>query len=150
VRIGKLAERSGVRAKTIRYYEEIGLLAEPRRLANGYRSFGEDDCERLRFIRRAKGLGLRLAAIRGILELYDAGGVPCPRVRQVARQRLSELDQQISRLQQLRSDVATLLETADEPYNVETRMDGEICPLIDVAEQARRPSLEESYVAPTN
>lgn len=130
LRIGELARRAGVNPRTIRFYEAIGLLPEPRRLPNGYRVYGARDLERLRFVRRAQALGLPLEAIRDILALHDAGSRPCCRIRELAGQRLAEIDRQISELQRLRSELAALVERAAQAP-LETR--GSVCPAIDVA-----------------
>ena len=60
MRIGELAESSGFSTKTIRYYEEIGLLPPPDREVNGYRSYGDGTLQRLRFIQHAQAAGLTL------------------------------------------------------------------------------------------
>jgi MerR family transcriptional regulator, copper efflux regulator len=80
MRIGELAERSGVSAKTIRYYEDIGLLPAPARLASGYRDYEPSTLDRLAFIRAAQAVGLSLGEIRGIVALRDEGQTPCGHV----------------------------------------------------------------------
>lgn len=67
MRIGELAERAGVSAKAIRYYEQIGILTPPERDASGYRAFGEAALGRLGFVRAAQALGLTLGEIRQII-----------------------------------------------------------------------------------
>jgi DNA-binding transcriptional MerR regulator len=69
MRIGELADLTGTTTKTIRYYESIGLLAEPGRTASGYREYGEGAVERLRFVREAQASGLTLTEIKSVLEL---------------------------------------------------------------------------------
>src|SRR3546814_7751903 len=69
IQIGQLAQHAGVAIDTVRYYERHGILPEPRRQASGYRRYGEDDVARLRFVRRAKGLGFTLTEIRDLLAL---------------------------------------------------------------------------------
>ncbi len=73
MKIGELAERAGVSAKTVRYYESIGLLAEPERTTSNYRDYGADAVDRLRFIRDSQAAGLTLAEVGSILEMKDAG-----------------------------------------------------------------------------
>ncbi len=73
LRIGELARRAGTSADTVRYYEGVGLLGMPERTASGYRRYGEADLGRLRFIRRAKRLGLSLEEIRGLLGIAEEG-----------------------------------------------------------------------------
>ncbi|MDX1510603.1 MAG: heavy metal-responsive transcriptional regulator [Nitriliruptorales bacterium] len=112
--IGELADAVGVNAKTIRYYEEIGLLPPPDRTASGYRVYGTEDVARLRFIRRAQQLDLRLDEIGEILALRERGEAPCGYVRDVAEQRLADLDERIAEMKAARDDLAALLEFADD------------------------------------
>jgi MerR family transcriptional regulator, copper efflux regulator len=77
VRIGDLARRSGVTAKTIRYYEPIGLVEPPARTPAGYRDYEPAALERLEFIRAAQAVGLTLGEIRSIIALRDGGQTPC-------------------------------------------------------------------------
>ena len=76
--ISEVARRSGVPARTLRYYEEIGLL-RPERTPSGYREYNERVFDRLTFIRSAQALGLSLAEIRGIVTLRENGEAPCAR-----------------------------------------------------------------------
>lgn len=131
LRIGELARRAGVNPRTIRFYEAIGLMPAPDRLPNGYRVYDERDLERLCFIRRAQALGLTLEAIRDILALHDTGSRPCCRVRELAEQRLAEIDRQISELQRLRSELAALVERASQVPQRETEVS--VCPAIEIA-----------------
>lgn len=96
--IGTLAQHSGVPIKTIRYYEEIGLLRRPSRTPAGYRLYAPETADRLLFIKKAQNLGLRLQDIREILDLADRGRCPCGHVQTVLRKRLTELQQKISDL----------------------------------------------------
>ncbi len=77
MKIGDLADGAGVSAKTVRYYESIGLLAEPERTASNYRDYGDDAAARLRFIRDSQAAGLTLAEVGSILEMKDAGQSTC-------------------------------------------------------------------------
>ena len=98
MRIGELAERTGTTTKTIRYYESIGLVAEPGRTPAGYREYGESAVERLRFVREAQATGLTLTEIRSVLELKDAGATTCRHTTSLLHRHLRELDDQIERL----------------------------------------------------
>jgi MerR family copper efflux transcriptional regulator len=71
LKIGEVAERSGVNLQTIRYYEREGLLPEPARLTSGYRIFPLDTVRRVQFIKRAQGLGFSLAEVRELLSLRE-------------------------------------------------------------------------------
>ncbi len=110
--IGELAERSAVSAKTIRYYEDIGLLSAPERTASGYRDFDEPALDRLAFIRAAQAVGLSLGEIRGIVALRDAGETPCGHVLELLRDRSAKLDQRIAELRSLRAELRRLEERA--------------------------------------
>lgn len=80
MRIGELARETGITAKTVRYYESIGLMPEPPREQSGYRRYRAEDLSRLRFIVGAKALGLSLEDIRDVLEVSEPGAVSCPHV----------------------------------------------------------------------
>ena len=112
MRIGELAARGSVTTKTIRYYESIGLLAEPPRTGGGYRSYGEDAVERLRFVRDAQASGLTLAEISSVLELKAAGTRSCAHTVSLLERHLAEVDAQIERLRAARAELAVLAERA--------------------------------------
>lgn len=113
MRIGELASRSGVAPKTIRYYEDIGLVPLPRRSPSGYRDYGESAVDRLAFIRAAQAGGLALGQIRSILALRDEGKTPCGYVTDVLQSRAAELDQRIAELTALRAELRRLAERAE-------------------------------------
>jgi DNA-binding transcriptional MerR regulator len=113
MRIGELAERTGTTAKTIRYYESIGLLPVPPRTPAGYREYDDDAVERLRFVREAQASGLSLAEIQSVLELKAAGATSCGHTSALLRRHLDDLDAQIERLQRARVQLAELAERAD-------------------------------------
>ena len=112
MRIGTLAEQTGVTTKTIRYYESVGLLTEPTRTPSGYREYGDDAVQRLRFIRDAQASGLSLAEIKSVLELKDAGSRSCDHTRTLLERHLTEIDEQIQRLQVARTELLELAERA--------------------------------------
>jgi DNA-binding transcriptional MerR regulator len=95
---------------TIRYYERAGLLPAPERTAAGYRSYDAGAVERLRFIRGAQRLGLRLADIRDLLEVRDTGTCPCEPAEGLLRRRMAEIDAEIARLVALRAEMAAIAE----------------------------------------
>ena len=129
MRIGELAERSGVSAKTIRYYEDIGVLAAPERTASGYRDFDHSALDRLAFIRGAQAVGLSLGEIRGIVALRDAGETPCEHVLELLRNRSAELERRIADLGSLRAELHRLEERAKGLDPAECRPE-RICHLI--------------------
>jgi MerR family transcriptional regulator, Zn(II)-responsive regulator of zntA len=103
VRIGELAAQAGINAKTLRFYEEKGLLPPPQRTANGYREYEPAVLSRLDFIRRGRAAGLTLAQIRDIIEVRESGDAPCGHVYQLLTERLADLDRHIADLQVLRA-----------------------------------------------
>lgn len=100
--IQELAQRSGVSAKTIRYYESIGLLHHPQRAENNYRQYTPDAVERLRFIVTARGLGFKLTDISEFLTARDEGTLPCKRVLDSFDERIRDIDRRIADLLALR------------------------------------------------
>ena len=106
--ISQLALKTGVPAKTIRYYESIGLLPCPARAANNYRRYAPSDIERLRFIASSRTLGLSLEDISEILVARDHGIAPCQRVLDTIAQRLNEIDGRIADLLTLRDSLQQL------------------------------------------
>lgn len=113
MKIGELAESVGVSAKTVRYYESIGLLAEPGRTATNYRDYQDAAADRLRFIRDSQAAGLTLAEVGSILEMKDAGQSTCGHTRDLIHRHLAEIDQQIATLTQQRQEMLALAERAD-------------------------------------
>jgi DNA-binding transcriptional MerR regulator len=121
----------GVNPKTIRYYEQIGLLPEPQRLPSGYRSYAEDDVARLLFIRTAQRLGIALDEIKEILALRDRGRRPCAYVREVLRREVAELDQRMGELHRLREELVRLDALAADMAEEGAAAGEAICPLIE-------------------
>jgi DNA-binding transcriptional MerR regulator len=115
MRIGELAAATGTTTKSLRFYEQAGLLPPPARTPGGYRDYTEDAVARLDFVRRGQRAGLTLAQIREILSIRDAGRVPCHHVEQVLAERLAGLDRQIAELVGLRATVARLHQEASHP-----------------------------------
>lgn len=108
MRIGDVAERAGLTAKTIRFYENEGLLPPPERTPSGYRDYGSDVLERLTFIRDAQTGGLTLRQIKQVLEIRDGGQPPCEHVGSLIDERLSEVERRIVELEQTRSRLREL------------------------------------------
>lgn len=112
MRIGELAQRSGTSSKTIRFYEQAGVLPEPGRTAGGYRDYGAEFVERLEFVRHAQAAGLTLRQVGQILAVRDRGEAPCGHVRQVLQERLDEVRVHIAELVTLETHLEALLERA--------------------------------------
>jgi Cu(I)-responsive transcriptional regulator len=106
--IGDVARLSGLPAKTIRYYEDIGLIT-PSRNTNGYRNFGESDLHKLRFLGRARSLGFSIEDCRSLLELYGDQHRASADVKRIAKQHLAHIDAKIAELQQMRATLAHLI-----------------------------------------
>lgn len=129
--ISELGRRLHISPKTIRYYEAIGLLPAPARTPGGYRVYGEEDAERLAFIRRAKALDFSLEEIREILALRERGEAPCPYVLRQIERRLAEVDQKIEQLCQLRAELEGLRDEVAALPAEEIAAKGRICHLIE-------------------
>lgn len=114
MRIGELAARAEVNPKTIRFYEQRGLLPDPARLPSGYRDYGAEDERRLGFIKSAQRLGLSLAEIGEILAFKERGERPCNYVLSVLQAQLVDIDRRIGELVRLRADLANLEDRADQ------------------------------------
>lgn len=124
--IGSIAKESGVPIKTIRYYEELGLLQAIGRTEGGYRLFDASVFERLSFIKRAQSLGLTLAEIKEFLDVHDRGDLPCDHVRVKLQDKIAEIDRQILQLQILKSELNELLTDSVTSEN----SNATICPII--------------------
>jgi DNA-binding transcriptional MerR regulator len=105
--IRELSRATGVPASTIRYYERLGLLQAPQRSEARYRLYETADVERLRFIQKAKRLGLSLTEIGQLIALRAGGTPPCQQLKTMVASHLQQLDRQIAELQALRQDLAT-------------------------------------------
>lgn len=112
MRIGELARRSGVPTTTLRYYEQAGLLAPPRRTDSGYRTYDAEAMQRLVFIRAAQAVGLTLAEIREVIAIRDGGRPPCQHVRELVDRRRAEVRARIAELRRLEEDLARVSRAA--------------------------------------
>jgi len=107
--IREICEHTGLSPRTVRYYEELGLLPGVRRRAGGRRVYGADELERLRFIQRLKALGLALAEIRDLNAVHAIGGstrAMLARLDELLGRRLAEVDARIGELSRLRDEIA--------------------------------------------
>jgi DNA-binding transcriptional MerR regulator len=126
--IGVVAKESGVAIKTIRYYEELGLLKSSGRTEGGFRLFNTDVLARLHFIKRAQSLGLTLAEIKEFLNVHDEGELPCEHIKIKLEDKVQAIDDQIQQLLILRQDLSGMLsgwEIQSEIYHPT------ICPIIN-------------------
>ena len=127
MRIGEVAENLAINPKTIRYYESVGLLPEPRRTQSGYRDYEEDDFRRIRFIKTARRLDFSIDEIREILAFTDRSQTPCGHVRAVVRRKTEELDERIAEMIQLRDE----LEEIERSVPTSIGTGDTLCPLIE-------------------
>jgi DNA-binding transcriptional MerR regulator len=109
VSIGEAAKHSGVKAPTIRYYEQIGLLSAPPRTQGNRRSYGDANLRRLAFIRHARQLGFEIEAIRTLLTLQDDPSQPCATADSIAKVRLAEVEQRIRSLTALKAELELMV-----------------------------------------
>ncbi len=107
--IGELAERTGCKVPTIRYYEDIGLIPAPARTAGNQRRYAARHLERLAFVRHARSLGFHLDAIRELLSLSDDPNHACADVDRIARRQRDEIGARIARLQALRAELDRMI-----------------------------------------
>ena len=130
--IGEASERSGLPAKTIRYYEDIALVA-PERAENGYRDYSASDVHRLRFLSRARNLGFSIDECRLLLSLYSDRNRASADVKAVAEQKIEEIEAKIIELQSMKAALQPLIDCC----HGDDRPD---CPILDDL-AGRRPEL---------
>ena len=107
--IAEVALRAGLPAKTIRYYEDIGLV-RPLRQANGYRAFREKDLHNLAFLARARALGFSIEECRALLALYQDKGRASADVKAIAQSHLDEITRKMAELEAMRATLSHLIE----------------------------------------
>jgi Cu(I)-responsive transcriptional regulator len=107
--IGDVSQAAGLPAKTIRYYEDIGLIT-PLRGANGYRQFTQAHLHKLAFIARARGLGFSIDQCRTLLALYEDRGRASADVKDLAKTHLDEIDAKMAELAEMRRILADLVQ----------------------------------------
>ncbi len=107
--IGELADATGTKVETVRYYERIGILPAPKRTSGNYRAYSAGHLARLSFIRRARDLGFTLDQVRALLALADQKKQDCGTVDALAREHLADIDRKISDLKALRRELSGLI-----------------------------------------
>jgi len=122
MRIGELARSVGVSVETIRYYQRIGLLELPHKPYGGIRSYGTEDLQRVRFIRRAQQLGFSLDDICELLELSSSD---CEQVQKLAAEKLNLVQEKLGQLRRIESVLAKTLEQCAK------RKGNQPCPIIE-------------------
>lgn len=108
--IGEVSRQTGIKVPTIRYYENVGLLASPARTAGKQRRYGAVDVARLNFIRHARDLGFEISDIRELLSLSAEPEQSCKEVDAIARRHLADVDRRISQLTTLRTELRRMVE----------------------------------------
>ena len=128
MRIGEIADRAGVPAKTIRFWEDQRLVPTPGRTPTGYRDYDPAIVDRLAFIRHAQAAGLALAAIRQVLEIRDGGQPPCVHVTDLIARRLAEVEARMTELTRTRDQLVVLAARAAAQDSADCRG---YCSIID-------------------
>lgn len=111
--IGELSELTGCKPETIRYYERVGVLAEPQRTGSGYRRYGPDHIERLNFVRGARQLGFSLGEVRELISLSVRQDRSCEAVDAIARRHLEQVRLRISKLRGLARELERMIDSCD-------------------------------------
>ncbi len=124
MKISDVADRSGLPPKTIRYYEDIGLVRPASRQGNGYRDYDDRDVQVLRFLKRARGLGFSVSDCRNLLSLYQDRERASADVKALAQHRVEEIDRKIAELHTMRDALTHLMERC----HGDDRPD---CPILD-------------------
>lgn len=128
LQIGTIAKESGIPIKTIRYYEELGLLKASGRTEGGFRLFDLNVIERLSFIKRAQSLGLTLLEIKEFLDIHDDGNLPCSHIKVRLQDKLAAIEKQIKQLFIFRSELEELLSGWEKTSEQDEK---KICPIIE-------------------
>jgi DNA-binding transcriptional MerR regulator len=126
-KIGAVARQLGLQSSAVRFYERQGLLASSR-LSNGYRVYGREAVEALRFIVRAKELGFTLGQIHEVLSIRRAGREPCGCVKEIVDRNLDDIDRKVKALAELRRELKKLAAPQTRPAKP-----APICPIIETA-----------------
>lgn len=113
--IGRLAELTGVKVPTIRFYEQIGLLPEPTRTDGGQRRYDADAVTRLTFIRHARDLGFDVDEVRELLRWADRPDAPCKSVDAMARHQVERIDAKMNRLRAIRRELVAVITSCHGP-----------------------------------
>lgn len=131
MKIGELAQRAGIGIDTVRYYERQGLLPPPVRQASGYRSYVAPDIDRLRFVRRAKGLGFTLQEIRDLLALSGRREDDMGSLKASATEKLAVVEAKLAELTRIRDGLRTLVESCPGHGALEQ------CPILNALDEDR-------------
>ena len=120
--IGALARETGVKAPTIRFYEQIGLMPEAKRTDGAWRLYGSAARKRLEFIRHARDLGFAVEDIRALLDMADQPEKPCGDADRIARTQLAAVERKIAQLQALREELHRMVDICSGGVSAECRV----------------------------
>jgi DNA-binding transcriptional MerR regulator len=138
VKIGQVAQETGLSIDTIRFYEKQGLLKRSPRTEGGFRLFGAGDIETLKFVRKAQELGFSLNEIRELL-ILRADHVPaCSHVKELLDQKLTAVEQKIAELQSLERSLKRALQKCKRELKTTSPGHEECCPVLEEISQATR------------
>ena len=148
--IGQLSAETGTKVPTIRYYEDIGLLPEPERTAGNQRRYGQQQVDRLRFIRHCRDMGFPLADVRALLDLSDDPQRSCASADAIARHQLQEVERRLASLASLRQELCRMIDqcaggTVADCRVIESLADHAHC----IADRHTTPAPTEQHVEPT-
>lgn len=135
MKIQEFSKLTGVPAKTIRYYEEIGLLPAPARTENNYRQYGEQDAERLRLVAGARQLDISLDDIQEILAMRDNKEAPCRILLNRIEEKANEVKDRIQALRKLERDLRGLY-SLGQTFSMDD-VDGKNCVCHLVSERSK-------------
>lgn len=108
--VGEAARQSGLPVKTLRYYDEIGLVRPSARTEAGYRDYSANDVSMLRFVQRSRSLGFSVEECAALLDLYRDRNRASADVREMARQRVSDIERKIAELEEMRATLGHLID----------------------------------------
>lgn len=129
--IGELSKQTGVPIKTVRYYEEFGLLSKPRRTDSKYRIYSQEDVEKLKFIKKAQSLGLKLSEIHSIINCSKEGLEPCcDLVKDLFNRKIKEFEDKIEELTSMRNRLKERLKMWVRPKQAK-KTKYAVCPQIE-------------------
>jgi DNA-binding transcriptional MerR regulator len=114
IQIGEIAQLTGVEPSAIRFYEKEGVLPRPERTISGYRDYGDDQVDLIRFVKGARSLGISLTDVRQIVELRTQGQTPCHAVRAVMAREAIAIESRMAELADLQLELEHLRGLAEE------------------------------------
>ena len=133
VQIGKVSDQTGLSVDAIRFYEKQRLLGRPRRTEGGFRLFGREDIERIRFIRSVQQLGFSLPEIRELLVLQGDHGESCSHVREMLRGKLGTVREKVRELRALENQLVKSLRKCEGNLKSKENCQADECPVLKEA-----------------